>query len=247
MLREEERTAPERTGRIYGAVCLFHAAATLLLRAGQGRAEECLWLCHVAEWATAFGFLARRPMLATAAIASILVIHLLWIADAVGLFLLGRGSLGIVFLDRGDACDWFVAAPHFYAAPVGAWLIARLGWARRGSWLIASAGFVLLLGVVRACSDPTLDVNAAFRPVAGMNEGIFADLHYLGPAPYLLGLVAGAGLGAFWPGAVLLQLLQRVVGPSASHSARYAPTAASSSASIGASSKFVMTAAATPD
>lgn len=216
----KERRDPDGLRRWFGVVCLAHAAAVLLFRGAEGRASECLWLCHVAEWAIAVGLLFRLPWVASAAVASILVIQSLWIVDACGWLLQGRAPLRMIYLENADLLDWFVVAPHFYAAPLSAYILARCRMARRGSWVFAAAGFLVLGAATRAWTDPELGVNAVFRPVGGMEQSVFADLYFLGVAPYLGGLFVAVALVAFWPGAVLLQLLQRAMHRDAAPSQR---------------------------
>lgn len=193
-----------------GGGLLVHAAASFVLLAAMRRSYEVLWLCHVAEWSLAVGLLRRWKAAVATATAAVLTIQLAWAADALVWLATGRFPLGMSALLQGArGADWIVAAAHFFAAPLSAAFVARAGWARRDAWLFAAAAYAALIGVSRACTPPDADVNAAFRPVAGMEGTVLADLHYLGDAYYLPGLVVAAAVFAFWPGNLLLGALQR--------------------------------------
>lgn len=211
-----------RRFRVALGVGLFvHAAVSFLLLVAMRRPYEVLWLCHVAEWSLAVGLLRRWKAAVATATAAVLTIQLAWAADALAWFATGRFPLGMsALLESARGADWVVAAAHFFAAPLSAAFVVRAGWVRRDAWLFAAAAYAALVGVSRACTPPAADVNAAFRPVAGMEGTFFSDLHYLGDAYYLPGLVFATAVFAFWPGNVLLGVLQRML-------ARRAPTNAS--------------------
>lgn len=177
------------------ASALFVAQA--VAHVARGELNDLLWICNVAPCVLAISCAAAEARGVAAAVCWLAFGTPMWLLD-----LLGGGSFMITSLTT-----------HLGGLLVGLAGVRLLGW-RRGSWLWACAGLLLVMLASRGLTAPSANVNLVFGVWSGWERLVPNHTLYLA----LLGALASASFYAVeraamrWPGAHPLESVNPEVG-----------------------------------
>ncbi|HRX84404.1 MAG TPA: hypothetical protein P5572_05230 [Phycisphaerae bacterium] len=156
------------TRRTIGGLMLAHFGLVCVVKIAAGIAGEILWMSHIGLLMAAAGLLLDRPLLVATALIDVLVLHGLWLADCLGWALGGDFPLGITtYLRTAGWTTWAATAHHFYLVPLLLVLVRPRAVRTPDALLAATAVYLGLTVISRACVSPALNVNFAF----GVNFG----------------------------------------------------------------------------
>jgi hypothetical protein len=170
-----------------GLVAIAFYAVHAARHVARGRAEDALWMCHLAALGVGLGLLLRAPALNAGSV--------LWLALGVPLW--------AISLVSGGEFHPTSLLPHLGGLALGAFGVARLG-VPDGVWPRALGALAALIVACRIATPERADVNLAFTllpargPISLVNVGAVLALLPLVAACFV-GLERGlvkAGLGA---------------------------------------------------
>jgi hypothetical protein len=149
-----------------GALALVFYAAHVAWHVSRGTAGDLIWACNVAVPLLAIGcFLGPRkpgPSLVASAV--------LWLSYGAPLWVLDIST-------GGDFVPTSIFT-HFGGLAIGIVGVRRNGWPRH-SWLVASGGTAVLLGITRLVGSPERNANLAFRVHDGWEKWFASHPVYL--------------------------------------------------------------------
>lgn len=178
-----------------GGLMLVHLAFQTTLKVINGTPEQVFWLSCAVLLLGGAGLLVRNSLLVQTAVAAGLMLHILWITDALSWILFGMIPLGVAgYLPHASAVEWLGTSYHFYAMPT---LLVVAMRQRMSNPLVAPASlalvFVLTVGS-RAMLPPAANINCAFELSFGRTIYALDWINRL-PAPVYL-LVISLGVWA---------------------------------------------------
>lgn len=178
-----------------GGLMLLHLAFQSTLKVINGTPEQVFWLSCAVLLLGGAGLLLRSAMLVETAVSAGLMLHVLWIIDALCWIFLGMIPLGIAgYLPRASAVEWLGTSYHFYAMPTLLIVAMRR---RMHNTLVVPASlalvFVLTVGS-RAILPPAANINCAFELSFGPTIFVVDWINRL-PGPVYL-LVINLGMWA---------------------------------------------------
>lgn len=136
-----------------------------------------LYFCDIALLLTCVAMWTESAMLASACAVGILLPQFLWMIDFIGtaVGLPVTGMTGYMFQDAIPLFARFLSFFHFWLPLVLMWLVARLGYDRRGLWLWWALAwsamwisYMFLPKPPAPPSDPAMPVNVNY--VFGIND-----------------------------------------------------------------------------
>jgi len=202
-----------RAGRIPLWVKLAYSAFVLVLVPHYLRAygpTNFLYFCDAALLLTLFAVWFENALIVSAAAVGILLPQLLWMLDFLSSALGApiTGMTAYMFNDAIPLFARFLSFFHFWLPLFLVWLIARLGYERRGVWLWWPLAWVLVLisylflpSPPAPPDNPGLPVNVNY--VFGLSDDHAQN--WMHPVLYLLSLLALLPLAIFWPTHLLLR------------------------------------------
>ncbi len=119
----------------------------------RGEPHDLMWFCNLSPLLLAMGCALRRPLAVT--------IPLLWLMYGTPMWLLD--------LFTGANVIWTSFLPHFLCIAVGLLAARKLTWPKR-SWLWASLGSLLVLGLTRLITPAEHNVNLVFSVWQGWEQ-----------------------------------------------------------------------------
>jgi|SRR5580704_7751347 hypothetical protein len=137
---------PQIALNLSGVAGIAFFAIYFARRVNEGEAASALWACHLASLLAGAGILLRRP----AAVG----IGVLWLLVGIPMW--------FVYLSIGGPFRPTSFLTHFGGFAVGCLGLRALGMPRQ-AWWKAMAGLLILLGISRWVSPPTLNVNLSFH------------------------------------------------------------------------------------
>lgn len=125
-----------------------------------------LWICDFANWALFLAIWMESALLASAQLAGIFLIQLVWAVDFAGGLLLGVHPVGgTEYMFDPAKPLWLRALSlfHLWTVPLLVWLVRQVGYDRRG-WRLqtAIAGVLFPLGVL--AGTPEQNLNWMYAP-----------------------------------------------------------------------------------
>ncbi len=152
------------TGLTISGVC---AVLFYVLYAGQfiyiGEPANLLWICHFGCFLAGAGMLLKRRIP--------LAMGFLWLSVGVPLWITAQ-----LAGDHGYWSSFFTHVGGIATAGYGVW---RMGM-RRGSWIYASAGMVVMGVAARFLTPPPLNINLAFSVWKGWENMFHSHPLYVG-------------------------------------------------------------------
>jgi hypothetical protein len=120
-------------------------------------------MSHIGLLLAGAGFMLRSALAITTALTCILMLHGIWLTDAVTWMVCGALPIGVAtYLPEAGFCDWVATAHHFYLAPVLLILMARARVWPEESLPAAVVVYLALTVLSRAAIVPAANVNYAF-------------------------------------------------------------------------------------
>jgi len=125
-----------------------------------------LWICDFANWALFLAIWLESALLASAQLAGIFLIQLVWAVDFAGGLLLGVHPVGgTEYMFDPAKPLWLrgLSLFHLWTVPLLVWLVRQVGYDRRG-WRLqtAIAGVLFPLGVL--AGTPEQNLNWMYAP-----------------------------------------------------------------------------------
>ncbi len=188
-----------------GVALLVHFAIIVAIKLRTGNGAELFWISHVALLMAGVGLVWGSPVLWTAALTNIFMLHILWLFDFFGWLIAGWFPLGgCEYMIAAGTATWFATLHHFYLLPLLLLLFARQRRYSLEAPLTATAVFVYLTIVSRAFLPAGVNVNFAFRVTSATRNPVSLWVNSLPDAAYLPAVNAVAVCLFFLPVALLL-------------------------------------------
>jgi hypothetical protein len=164
-----------------------------------------LWLCDLALLLTMLALWLESPFLASMQLVAVFVPAVLWLTDFFARLLTGSQLSGMtVYMFRQDIPLVIRALSlyHGWLPFLLLWLVARLGYDRRG-WLAESVLALVVLPFCYIFTDPIRNLNAVF--------GLSSDhpQRWMAPGIFLLVMMAVYPLLVFLPAHLLFRYVFR--------------------------------------
>jgi hypothetical protein len=192
-----------RHGRWLGAALVVHFAAICVIKASSGRPEEIGWLSHMGLLLAGGGLLLRSALPVATALTCVLVLHGIWVFDAVSWMVCGAFPIGVAtYLPEANVWDWVATLHHFYLAPVLLFLIARARVWPEESLPAAMVVYLALTVFSRAAIAPAANINYAFGVRTALRHPWVEIANHLPGSWYMVGLNAFVCAFCFGPAAL---------------------------------------------
>jgi hypothetical protein len=154
-----------------------------------------LWLCDFANFGVLAALWLESGLLASAQLAGVLVIQLLWAVDFLSALVTGAHPIGGTeyMLDSARPL-WLrgLSLFHLWTAPLLVWMVRRLGYDARG-WKLQSSLALVLLPLGQQIGTREQNLNWMWAPF-GMEQRLLPPLFFAVVAVPIVAAVL------FWPG-----------------------------------------------
>lgn len=167
-----------------------------------------LWICDFANFAILAALWAESALLASAQLAGVLIIQILWAFDYLGRLLTGAHPIGgteYMFDPSQPAYLRGLSLFHLWTVPLLAWMVRRLGHDRRG-WRLETALVAVLFPAGQWLGTREQNLNWMWAPF-GVEQTL------LPPLVFALVSVPLVSLVLFWPGDLLVRRFLSVRAP----------------------------------
>ncbi len=159
-----------------------------------------LWICDFANFAILYALWRESALVASAQLAGVLFIQLLWAFDYLGRLLSGSHPIGgTEYMFEVPTPIWLrcLSLFHLWSVPFLIWLVRRLGHDHRG-WKLQTAIAALLFPVGQVVGTEEQNLNWMWAPF-GVEQTL------LPPFVYAFVAVPIAALLLFWPGDLVVR------------------------------------------
>lgn len=158
-------------------------------------ASNFLWLCDFANFGTLAALWLESGLLASAQLAGVLFIQLVWAVDFFGALFTGAHPIGgTEYMFDAASPLWLRALSlfHLWSVPLLVWIVRRVGYDSRG-WKLQSGLALLLLPLGQQIGTREQNLNWMWSPF-GLEQRLLP--------PLLFAFVAVPVVAAllFWPG-----------------------------------------------